>query len=101
MIELSKYSSINDYSINLEKSNQLLPKPIYSLRPIELEIFKTYIKINLANSFIYLIKSSVKVFILFVKKLNNNYRFYIDDKGLNYLIIKNWYIFLLISKLFN
>lgn len=33
---------------------------LYSLGPIELEIFKTYIKINLDNNFIYFFKFFAK-----------------------------------------
>ena len=43
---------INKYAIKLKEDKQLPFKLIYTLRPIELEILKTYIKINLANSFI-------------------------------------------------
>ena len=49
--ELSDQNKINDYAIKLEKSKQQLFGPIYSLRPVELEILKTYIKLNLTNSF--------------------------------------------------
>ena len=52
MIELSKYTKIIDYTIKLKKSKQLSFGLIYNLKSIELEIFKTYIKINLVNSFI-------------------------------------------------
>ena len=51
VIELSGYIKINNYIIELEKSKQLLFSLIYSLKLVELEILKTYIKINLTNSF--------------------------------------------------
>lgn len=44
--------NINIYAINLELDKQSPYKPIYSLGPVELEIFKTYTKANLANRFI-------------------------------------------------
>ena len=50
--ELLKHSNINKHSIDIKKGKQLLYKPICSFRLLELETFKTYIKINLANSFI-------------------------------------------------
>lgn len=50
--ELPEHSEINNYIIKLEKGNQLPFGLIYSLGVIELEILKTYIKINLANDFI-------------------------------------------------
>ena len=50
--ELSENTRINKYTIKLEKDKQPFFEPIYSLRPVELEILKTYIKINLINGFI-------------------------------------------------
>lgn len=51
-MELLEYTGINDFIIDLKKCKQLPFKPIYSLEPVELEAFKTYIKTNLANGFI-------------------------------------------------
>ena len=42
----------NKYTIKLEQSKQLSYRLIYSSRPIELKILKTYIEINLANDII-------------------------------------------------
>lgn len=42
----------NKYVIDLELDKQLFYKLIYNLSPIELETFKIYIEINLANRFI-------------------------------------------------
>ena len=50
--ELLENTGINEHVIKLEEDKQLLFKPIYSLGPVELETLKTYIKTNLANSFI-------------------------------------------------
>ena len=49
---LSEQIGVNKYTIKFEKGKQPPYGPIYSLRPVELEIFKTYIKTNLANGFI-------------------------------------------------
>lgn len=49
---LFKQFDINKYVINLEPSKQLLYRPSYSLKLVKLEILKTYIITNLANSFI-------------------------------------------------
>ena len=51
--ELSKYTGINNHTIELKKSKQPSFSPIYSLRPEELETLKTYIKTNLGNGFIH------------------------------------------------
>ena len=50
--ELPKHTEINTHAIDLEEGKQTPYRPIYSLRPVELETLKTYIETNLANSFI-------------------------------------------------
>lgn len=99
--KLLKRSNINKYAIDLEPSKQLFYVPIYSLRLVKLNSLKTYIKINLVNSFICLFKSPAKAPILFVNKLYNNFRLDVDYEGLNNLTIKNKYPLLLIGKLFD
>lgn len=51
-IELLDWTKIKEYAINLKRNKQLDYRPIYSLKPIELETLKSYIKINLVNTFI-------------------------------------------------
>lgn len=68
VIVLSDYTKINTYTINLEKDKQPSYRPIYSLGWMELDTLKTYIKINLAKSFICLSKSSAGTPILFDQK---------------------------------
>lgn len=50
--KLSEYTRINNYAIDLVDSKPPCYELIYSLGPIELEILKTYVKINLVNNFI-------------------------------------------------
>lgn len=64
--KLPKQLDINQYTINLETSKQPSYKTIYILKSIELETFKIYIEINLANNFIRLFKSFAKALILFI-----------------------------------
>ena len=66
--ELPKHTEINTYAIDLEKGKQPSYRPNYSLGPVELETFKTYIKTNLANGFICSSKSPAVALILFDKK---------------------------------
>ena len=70
--------NINEQTIKLQSNKQLVYKPIYSLSPVELEIFKTYIKTNLTNDFIWPSKSPAGIFIFFVQKLNSGFWLYID-----------------------
>lgn len=52
MVELWEYIEINNHTIELKKDKQLFFKFIYSLKLVQLEILKTYIKTNLINGFI-------------------------------------------------
>lgn len=64
--ELSNYTRINNYVIGLINGKQPLYEPIYSLGPVKLKTLKTYIKTNLANSFIRSSKLSASTPILFI-----------------------------------
>ena len=63
----------NEHSIKLKQSKQSFYKPIYSLGLVKLELLKTYINTNLANSFIKTSKPPAGALILFVCKLNNSF----------------------------
>ena len=97
--ELPKNTEMNEHTIKLEEGKQLLFGPIYSLRPVELETLKTYIKTNLANGFIYPFKFPVKAPILFNRKPNRSFRLCVDYRGLNNITIKNQYPLPLIGEL--
>ena len=76
--KLPENSEMNEYTIKLEESKQLLFESIYNLRPIKLKTLKTYIKTNLANSFIWSFKSLAKVPIFFDQKPDRSFHFYIN-----------------------
>ena len=78
VVELPKNTGMNEPIIELEKGKQPFFGYIYSLRPIKLETLKIYIKINLANGFIWPSKSSTKAFILFDRKPDRSLRFWVD-----------------------
>ena len=59
---------MNQYAIELQKGQQPPYGPIYSLGPVDFETLKTYIKTNLANSFIRPSKPPTDALILFVRK---------------------------------
>ena len=80
---------MNEHAIELVEDKQSPFRSIYSLGPVELEILKTYIEINLANSFIHLSKSLASIPILLDKKLEGSLYLLIDYWGLNNPIIKN------------
>ena len=96
-----KRTRVHEHAIKLEEGKQPPYGPIYSLRPVELETFKTYIETNLANGFIRASKSPAGALILFVRKPDGSIRLYGNYQGLNNLTIKNWYPLLLIGKFLN
>ena len=76
--ELLETTRINEHIIKLEEGKQPPFSSIYSLKPVELKILKTYIKTNLANSFIWLFKSPIEASILFDRKLDRSFYLCID-----------------------
>ena len=97
--ELSKYNKINNYAIEPVNGQQPPYEPIYSLKPVEMETLKAYIKTNLANGFMKPFKSPIGATIFFDCKSNGFFRLYINYKGLNNLTIKNLYSLPLVGKL--
>ena len=89
IVELPENTRINKHAIKLEEGKQPSFVSIYSLKQVELEILKTYIKTNLANGFIQLFKSLAWAFILFDRKPDRNFRFCLDYWGFNNITIKN------------
>ena len=49
---LLDWTGANEHAIKLEEGKQPSYRPIYSLKPVELETFKTYIETNMPNGFI-------------------------------------------------
>lgn len=86
---ISNQTSINKYANKLENGMQSNYKLIYSLLPVELQIFKIYIKINLVNSFIWLFKFFANTLILFVQKSNSSFCLNNNCQELNNFIINN------------
>ena len=91
VVKLPKNTRMSEHAIKLEESKQLLFWHIYSLGQLELEMLKTYIKINLANGFIRPSKSPASIPILFDRKLDGSLRLCVDYQDLNNITIKNWY----------
>ena len=77
--ELLKHNGINNHAIKLVKDCQQPPyESISSLRLMELETLKAYIKTHLANGFIKPSKSPANAPILFDQKSNGSLQLYID-----------------------
>ena len=99
--EIPENTGINKHAIKLKEDKQPLFGPIYNLRLVELETLKTYLKINLANGFIWPFISSARALILIDKKPNKSLRLCLDYWGLNNLTIKNRFPLPLIGELLN
>ena len=77
-LELSKYTRINNHSINLLNNKQLFYSLIYSLGLVELETLKTYIIANPPSGFISLFKSFDSTLILFIWTKNSSLYLCVD-----------------------
>lgn len=95
-IELLENTKINEHTIELKEGQQSSFWPIYSLGPMELEMFKIYININLANSHIRLSKFLAGAPIFFNEKPDSSVGLCMDYWDFNNLIIKNKYPLFLI-----
>ena len=96
--ELPEHTRINDYPIDLLDDKQPPYGPIYSLGLMKLEALETYIKANLASSFIRSSKSPAGTPILFIQKKDSSLCLYVDYRKLNNPTIKNCYPIPLIGK---
>lgn len=76
IIKFSNYININNYIINLIKNQQPYYQHIYSLKPMKLEFFKIYIRINLVKAFIKILFINF-IKILFKKKFKTNFKYII------------------------
>ena len=74
---------------------------MYNLSVAELQTICYYINVNLENKFIYKSWLSSIVFILFIKKKDGSLRLCVDYQELNAIIVKNYYILLLINETLN
>ena len=62
---------------------------------------REYLDIILIKRQIYYFTSPIEISILFISKKNKELYLYIDYRDLNKIIIKNYYLFLLINKILN
>ena len=98
-MELPENIGINKHAIKQKKDKQPLFGPIYSLGLVELKTLKTYIKTNLANSFIRPSNSSTGASILFNWKPDKSFCLCMDYWDLNNITIKNRYPLPMIGEL--
>src|SRR5947207_2332281 len=98
---LSSHRDHLNHHISLKKNIKSIFDFIYNLFKLEFKILKEYIQDKLKKEFIHSFISSFDFSILFIKKLDNNLRLYIDYQALNRMIIKNRYFISLITEIIN
>ncbi len=72
---------------------------IYSLSAEKLNALQQYLKENMEKKFIKELQLSAEYSILFILKLNESLKLYVDYRALNNIMIKNSYSLSLISEL--
>ncbi len=90
-----------DHEIKLIDDKKFTKQFIYSLLIEKLNALQQYLKENMWKEFIKESQSSAEYLILFVLKLNESLRLYVDYRALNNIMIKNSYLLSLISELQN
>ena len=83
----------DDYVIKLFSKKFFSMNFIYNFSKTELEMLRKYINENLKKKFIKFFKFSTKLFILFVKKSDDDLRLCVNYRKLNVITIKNRYFF--------
>lgn len=96
--KLPKQIKINLHVMELVEDQQPLYELIYRPRLVALEALKTKIKTNLAIGFIKSSKFTTSAFILFVKKYDSSFHFYVHYRTLKNIFINNYYSLHLILK---
>ena len=90
-----------DHVIDLILDTKSLYESFYIFFETELDVLKNYLLKNLILNCIQEFTNCVNTSMLFVFKKNDNFRFYIDYKERNILIIKNKCLFSLIDETLN
>jgi hypothetical protein len=98
--ETDKFPPYRKYNHKIEfLLNKLLPAgPLYNISENELLVFRKFLEENLSKGFIRANLSLIVFLVLFAKKPNRRFCFYIDYRALNIIIIKNHYFLLLIQE---
>ena len=88
-----------NHTIELIPGTELKPSKIYSLLPAKQSELDVFLVENLCTGHICSFKSLMVVLIFFIKKKNSSLQLVQDYKTLNVIMVKNQYLFPLISKL--
>ena len=95
--QLSLHQSYN-HKIELKEENQSSRSQLYFMSSYKLQKIKEYLEENLKKKFIILSKASFASSILFIKKKDDSFCFYMNYWKLNTLIKRDHYSILLINE---
>lgn len=101
MAKLLEHTRINDYVIELIDGKRPLYYSISSLKLVELEILKIYIKTNQPNNFIRSSNFLTGTLIFLVQKLDVSFCLCVKYQSLKNLTIRSWYSLVLINESLN
>ena len=90
-----------DYKIQLQKDKKSNFDSLYDMFKDELLILQKYLQNNFKKEFIISSSFFVVASMLFVKKLDENFRFCVDYRDLNAISLKNRYSLLLFREILN
>ena len=90
-----------NHIINFKKNIQTLSFVLYDMNHNETLKFRRYLNENLNKEFIRVNRFETIVFVLFVKKFEENFRFCVNYRDLNVVIVKNKYFLFLIFEILN
>jgi hypothetical protein len=99
--KLSPHWDYINHHIPLEEKFKSVYDFIYNLSKTEFSVMKKHLKKNLEKGFICLFTFLWELSVLFVKKPDSSLWMCIDYHTLNWMTIKNHYLFSLISELLN
>ncbi len=91
----------HDYVIHFKKDAQFSVFTLYNISCDKILELRRYLNENLSKDFIQVSRSQTIIFVLFVKKFEEELCFCVNYWDLNAITIKNWYSLLLISETLN
>lgn len=97
---LSQHES-HDHAIYFKKDVQLSSSVFYNINYNEATELRRYLNENFNKRFIRVSRFKIAASVLFIKKFDKGFRFCVDYRSLNVVIVKNRYFLFLISETLN
>ena len=90
-----------DHVIHFKKNVQSFNSALYDMSHNKITKLRRYLNENFNKKFIRISRFETAASVLFVKKFDKSFRFCVNYKNLNAVIVKNRYFLLLIFEIFN